>query len=44
MTTADEQRFLKLAAEAILALASNEMGVAKQLAEEVQVLAGRWDS
>ncbi len=44
MSTADERQFFKLVAEAILALASNETGVARQLAEEVQALASRWES
>jgi hypothetical protein len=42
-TTENEQRFLKLAAEAILALASHQMGRAKELAEEVAALASQWD-
>lgn len=37
--TADEQKFLRLLAEAILATTSGEAGIARQLAEEAMALA-----
>jgi hypothetical protein len=43
MSTADEQHFLKLVAEALLALASHQQGRAKEIAEQVAALASQWD-